>query len=287
MASYDAFHTVGEGISFFDNAQLSDPSEAYLRNKVESDMNDPEIIILLTWVAAAPHHIAKYTEKYARMYPKTSILLVTSSLYDMMGRTTSSEQNRFQPAVELLKSCTKLSTDPKNPRVLLHMFSNGGAHSFSAFARSYKHATSETFPAKVMVLDSTPGRGTYGRSLAAIVLSLPPSAWIRIPGRLLAHIVLSNIWLSELIFNTTNVVNTARQDLNDPNFLANNIPRLYFYSEADKMVNWKDIEDHAESAKELGWPIEMVKFNGTEHVHHMRNAEDTYWNSISQIWSKL
>jgi len=82
---------------------------------------ESDLILLPAWLDAAPRHIAKYTTGYGHLYPSARILVIKTTLPDVIYRSIASNQQRVTPALEILLAL------PPNAKVLLHLFSNGGA----------------------------------------------------------------------------------------------------------------------------------------------------------------
>ncbi len=233
----------------------------------------PSLIVLCTWVAAQPKPITRYTDNYQRCFPNASILIVQTSLYHMVFTTDKGHQNRLKIVTDII--CNQ------NGTVYLHGFSNGGAVTVSqllwALPSSYRR---NTFSA--LVLDSCPGRGTYGRTAKAMVVSLPKNAVARLLGAVPVHVVLVVLYiLDKLGFG--NVISRARQRLNDETLFELKMPRLYIYSKADEMVLWNDVHDHAEEARRKGYErLSELVFDHSGHCAHIRENEDKYWKAVQE-----
>lgn len=77
---------------------------------------------------------------------------------------------------------------------------------------------------------------------------------------------------------------TLWQGLSNPREIKET-KRVYIYSDADDMVPWHHIEDHAAEAKEKGFNVEMERFEGTDHVGHMRSGNgERYWGIVNKLW---
>ncbi|OCK87083.1 uncharacterized protein K441DRAFT_489475, partial [Cenococcum geophilum 1.58] len=250
----------------------------------------PNLIILCTWVNAAPRHIAKYTAAYSSLYPSAAQLLITTSLADMSYRRNPTQRSRLAPAVRTIAATSSSTPSPSpslpnpNPRILLHIFSHGGAHTVCQLATAFRAQTSRPLPIGVMILDSTPGHGTYKRSLDAIVLSMPKSALIRVLGTPLAHAYLSTVWLMDRLLGVENVVQRLRLGLSDKRLFAEEAPRLYAYSKADRMVWWEDVEEHAKAAEDAEWEVERVRFEESPHAGHILEDGERYWGAVRRTW---
>jgi len=103
----------------------------------------------------------------------------------------------------------------------------------------------------------------------------------------LIHIFLLTYSAVHKIFSLEAVLNAERRILNTESYFAKDVPRVYMYSESDKIVDAPDIEIHAEEAKELGWPVNMVKFEGSGHAAHMMKHEARYWEAVTALWRGL
>ena len=72
--------------------------------------------------------------------------------------------------------------------------------------------------------------------------------------------------------------------LNDEGLVNGKAKRLYVYGEADRVVGWRDVERHAEEARENGWNVTMLKGIGNAHVHYMLKDGERYWKSVEKLW---
>lgn len=61
------------------------------------------------------------------------------------------------------------------------------------------------------------------------------------------------------------------------------VPRLYLYSKADRIVNWRDVGEHAQIARRAGCVVYMVLFRNSMHVAHIKEDETKYWSAVRQI----
>lgn len=75
-----------------------------------SGRKDPGLILLGTWMGAAPRHIEKYTDMYRRLFPSSPILLLRSEATDFMKPRAARENIR--PAVGIVEAFAR---DPWMP----------------------------------------------------------------------------------------------------------------------------------------------------------------------------
>lgn len=235
--------------------------------------HSPSLIVLCTWVSAQPKPIARYTDNYRRYFPDASILIVETSLYHMVFLTDKGHQNRLKIVTDII--CNQ------NGTVHLHGFSNGGAVTVSQllFALPSSHRQN-IFSA--LVLDSCPGRGTYGRTAKAMIFSLPKIPVVRLLGAVAVHTVLVILYvLDKLGFG--NVISRARWRLNDESLFELKMPRLYIYSKVDEMVCSSDVHDHADEARKKGYErLNELVFDRSGHCAHIREDEDKYWKAVKE-----
>jgi hypothetical protein len=240
---------------------------------------DPDLILLHTWLSADPRHIAKYISGYKKLYPSSHILILTTALPDATYASRASQLLRIGPVLSILKS------SPPGTKILLHLFSNGGAFTSCLVAQEYKKATGKALPISSLILDSSPSYPWHWRTYTALALSLPQSP--RILYYLLAgtlHIFLLLYRLSKIITWSDDLVTELRRDLNLGQYFALNVKRLYIYSKEDKMVWWEDVVDHAVEAKEKGYKVQTELWSGSGHCGHLMIDEKRYWNVVKSLW---
>ncbi|KAH8596769.1 hypothetical protein B0O99DRAFT_619899 [Bisporella sp. PMI_857] len=239
----------------------------------------PSLIILSAWFAANPRHISKYISGYRTLYPSAAILVLQTGLPEMAYISYSSQQERLNAAYPII--CEYGRTG----KVLLHLFSNGGAHTASRLGRSYRNTTGKALKVQAMVLDSSPGVASFTKVSDAVIVGLKSSvpSILRIPAVLLVYSVIGIFFVMDVLFPGNNLVERARHDLNDQALFGCK-ERLYIYSMADDLVSWDDVESHGEDAKTKGWDVKREKWDKTGHVGHMANDSERYWGAIHRLW---
>ena len=145
-----------------------------------------QLIILCTWLGAAPKHIAKYTVLYRSIAPNARILLIESTFSNLTSAFECQQQVvKFAPAVAAvldtlavveckqysqphpaesemrhvddrktiprLRQTTYLSSQVQ-PKILLHIFSNGGMNSATRFWVFYAHAKTSLWRSQAFCL---------------------------------------------------------------------------------------------------------------------------------------
>ncbi|KAI4244632.1 MAG: hypothetical protein LQ352_006746 [Teloschistes flavicans] len=242
----------------------------------------PELIVLFTWMLADLAHITKYIQGYQALYPAASILTVQSSPLDFLYRGRKALERCLQPAVAAVRST---SSQTLKPKILFHVFSNGGSLRAATFFRSYLEITGHPVPTHCMALDSCPGRAKF--HVASRVLLLPwqgQPSYKRLPMIALMYTAFGLWWWIMLASRMENPFETLWQGLSNPREVQET-KRVYIYSDSDDMVPRHDIEEHAVEAKEKGFEVEMERFEGTGHVAHVRSGNgERYWGIVKKLW---
>ncbi|QDS72413.1 hypothetical protein FKW77_009049 [Venturia effusa] len=240
----------------------------------------PDLVILSTWMGAASKHILKYVAAYQKIYPNTSILVLTNGVQDIIFRPSSHHEKHLRAAISVIRA-----TRQQNPqaRIVLHLFSNGGAHTICQLAKLYRKYYSRPLPLDGTVLDSAPGRATYKRSIAAMSVGLPKFLPVRLLGILILHIACIVMWLQRHVLGRENVITRVRRELNDPLLFPTGARRVYLYSRTDEMVDWETVEEHALEAEEDGVHVERERFGKSRHVGHMMEDFDRYWAAVGRV----
>ena len=274
-------------ISHGDNAERSASGLASVLPPL--DLSSPKLIILITWMSAQPSHINKYILGYHSLYPTTKILIVRSSPPDIFHRSKKAQRRRVGPAVSTILASfphTSHATKHEKPELILHIFSNGGSHQARNLRLAYRETTSAPFPPHVTIFDSCPGRATFKRSVLALSSSLPRSPPLRLLLLGVIYITVSIYWLILVPWHIPDPIERLRQALNDPELMEGEKRRCYIYSEADPMVGWSDVEDHARAAAEGGFLVRKEVFVGSAHCAHVRGAERRYWGVVAGFYKE-
>ncbi|KAF1991798.1 hypothetical protein K402DRAFT_304558, partial [Aulographum hederae CBS 113979] len=279
------FQLLGPNLYLYDPPPLSSSQEGL---QTVSATVSPDLIILCTWMAAAPKHILKYTARYLATHPSTRLLLLTTSLSDMTTISNYTQESRLAPALPILRSAITNPSSPGTPKVLLHVFSNGGTHTSARLAHAYASSYSSPLLLAGIALDSCPGAASYGTGLAAMTAGLPrsmpfPLRWGAVA---LIHLALVTMMVGTEVFGIENAVGRLRRENLDAGLfeLRKGGKRVYLYGPGDAMVEWRDVEAHAEEAKGLGCEIRLERFEGTGHVSHVVREPERYWGAVEDCW---
>ncbi|KAF2864747.1 indole-diterpene biosynthesis protein-like protein PaxU [Massariosphaeria phaeospora] len=236
------------------------------------------LILFFTWQSAAAKHIAKYTDAYRRLFPSARILLVRCDFQDMFT-SDAAFSKLAEPALAVVRAHTQ-----SGGAVLAHSSSNGGANQVGEFARAWKKSEGARLPLRAQVLDSSPGRGSWARSHAAVAAAFPKTLLLRVVLSGALHVFLAGYYAFITVTGSENRMVTIGRQLNDAALFDTWVPRVYLYSEADEMVGVDEVEGHADDAAQKGWDVTKVRFENSPHAGHIREDEDKYWGAVMEAW---
>ncbi|KXT05380.1 hypothetical protein AC578_10982 [Pseudocercospora eumusae] len=107
---------------------LSDSISVYRPEGGTAPGRTPTMIVICSWMAAAPKHIAKYTAEYQKLFPFATILLIQSSIIDMTA-SDAKMVKRLEMARQVIEFDALDARGDKSGNIFLHAFSNGGGTS--------------------------------------------------------------------------------------------------------------------------------------------------------------
>ena len=133
-----------------------------------------------------------------------------------------------------------------------------------------------------LIFDSCPGKGTsYWQTFDSMVLSFPKTIAWHFLGSLAIHCFL--IFLAVYVaFGSDNPMASWRRTLLEESNLAQGA--IYFFSKEDRMIDWADIEEHAEEARRKGLTVKEVLFEGSGHCAHLAMDERRYVGAVNSVW---
>lgn len=249
----------------------------YVWTSPSFDSKSP-LILLFAWNAAAAKHIAKYTISYQRLYPSSRLVLVRCYTIDMFTRSARYPA-LLAPALDITYQHTQAGGE-----LLVHSFSNGGGNQVNEFVKAWKGRFGSKVPMRVQIMDSSPTKGPWMKSHAAISAGLPKSLFWNWFGGLLVHLLLLGSLLVNVARRRENKMVVLCREMNDERAFDRSVPRIYLYSRADKMVGCEEVEEHAAIARRKGWTVTMVRFEKSAHCGHVREDEGRYWDAILTAW---
>lgn len=246
-------------------------------------------------------------------FPAATLLLIRSR-QSHFYRLRASQLASFQPAASIIRSrAPSALPGPSNP-ILVHTFSNGGCFGLRTVNELFEQPAAKGelqplleekgkgLPARAVVFDSCPGDTDLRISIRAFTAPLR-SLWTKIPASALvaffyAFAKLSNLFVGSFALGTSETNADARSIRRKPStlhlmgtYLNSNlppVPRLYIYSPEDLLIPAPHVEAHAAVAKSNGVDVRLEKFDGTQHVSHVRGPgnEQRYWAAVRSLWER-
>ncbi|SCV70749.1 BQ2448_3511 [Microbotryum intermedium] len=271
----------------------------------KSSYEAPQIVLMFGWMDAQMKHLAKYAAGYHRVYPSSTILLVRSSQSSFYSRAET-QLPALSPAVEFLRarlgeSGSAVPAAGPSSGLLVHTSSNGGCLNLKMInemmlGSSLSHITKadsqgpaehktdsdavKGIPARAVVFDSCPGNGGLKTMVSAF--TVPLNNWLlKAPAMVLVALVFG----MTRFFNALRFRPSILEQVGT--YVATQIPlvpRLYLYSETDKLIPAHHVEANAQRARQQGGRVTMLKFDGTEHVNHARKEPEKYWGAVKELW---
>lgn len=143
-------------------------------------------------------------------------------------------------------------------------------------------------PASCIIFDSVPGGPDPISAIRAFTSPLP-YFWLKVLA--IGPLILLYIWVSFLaIFTGRSLPFTElRRELNSPSVLPwtdVHTPRVYIYSQADKIVAASAIESHIAAGRSIGLNVRSEEFQGSQHVAHAKKDPERYWSIIQRTWNE-
>lgn len=262
-----------------------------------STSSPPETIMVFGWADGQPRHVSKYTDTYKQTYPSARIIAVLSKTMSVYLSTAAETAEAMGPAILALSLSgtppeTKTegkSNESPTGKVLVHVFSNGGAVNFAGASQFYHSTFGSPMPHAVLIQDSTPGGDIFSAELMRWSRATTSGIAPHVPFPRWVVLVMSVVWCTmtlgvQALFGIENVATRCRRNVNDPELLSLAAERLYLYSESDDMIGWEAIEGHAAEAAAKGWHVRLEKFQDSPHVSHMRMHPKQYWNAVTSTW---
>ncbi|KAM6492863.1 Eukaryotic protein of unknown function (DUF829) domain containing protein [Amanita muscaria] len=263
---------------------------------VIEDETHPTVLLFFAWMGAKLPHIFKYTNRYEKLYPSATQLLIRCEVINF-GTPQWFHSSSLRPAIEALEALgcitsqngTDKSLEKEKPkhRILVHAFSNGGCLQLQTLSGKLMQYLGTNVTASAIIFDSCPGSGSLSSSINAV-----SSAINFMPLRILLIVCMYPFYfylnVLRLVFGIPPILELIRTHTNRPHFLpwlTTSSPRLYIYSTKDDVIPWQEVESHAEDAERVYAVVKKEKFESSMHVAHMKHDPDRYWGAIKDLWN--
>lgn len=274
------------------------PGFAPLNNRIFIRTNDtssqkstvPENVIIFAWGDSLPKHVAKYTEGFRVLFPSANQIIVFSAIADVLLKTAKQRALDLQPLVEFLSGKDNGSEVEPSTRNLVLCMSNTGGISYGAALEEFMTIHGRPFPHELLVLDSTPGSPDmtwFNLQRWSKAMALGTAGWFPWPfvfTQAIWGVFLCVLNGAEWLIGRESAASRCTKLTNNAIFEALAARRLYLYGKDDDLIFWKDIEQHAAAARNVGYSVDCVTFEGSGHVAHMRLSPARYWSAIRESW---
>ena len=256
-----------------------------------SNHTPSELIVLCTWLGASPKHISKYIALYQEIAPSTPILVIQSSV-KTITRPYPTQRQHMSDALTIVQNTLSNASSKAAPKILIHTFSNGGSNSATQLLLTHHEKTGKTLPLQGMICDSGPAKGEYWKSYNSMIHSLPKGLLFTLVGGFMAHFILLWMGISSRYLGRYPIFEVLIRDtLIDPQMVSGRgggkgMKRRinYLWSKEDEMVEWRDVVEHAEEAKGMGWEVASTEFVGSGHCGHLRVGRERYEEVVRGMW---
>ncbi|PNS13840.1 phosphoenolpyruvate carboxykinase (ATP) [Sphaceloma murrayae] len=251
--------------------------------------DDPDVVLLFSWLGAATRHVAKYIVGYKQLYPSARIVLMRSEFPDMVLNPKTAERNAMSAIKAALDGHEhEFSKHPS--KILVHVWSNGGAFNFQGACKAWARETGTKFDPQLLILDSTPGSdrfvGAYSKALNLMKAILPKTLFSRLFGYAYAVLFVFTLFVLPRLRGYISLPTMIRRGLNDTSAVPTSIPRAYFYSDGDDLIESDWVEKHGKDAMDKGYTVQLVPHTNTQHVAHMRADPGLYWSRVAERWNE-
>ncbi|KAH7311709.1 hypothetical protein B0I35DRAFT_70957 [Stachybotrys elegans] len=274
MASDQPVVTGDSALSFM---QKLSPAVSYFEPDGPVAENDPELIVVMAWWMARDAHLAKYVTQHRALFPTSRVLVVRSTWGHALSEARGYAE--LAAAARVIQARAADANGGTRTRMLMHVFSNGGtgnAVKVSTLLRR-ENQGKLVMPRHVTIWDSCPGYQHWNRTHRALSDGMP--LWTS-P---LIHIFMAVMWVMFAAQGRQAPADENAKAINKPDILESEARRAYIYGTQDVMVDWKDVEDHAAKAKQIGFNVRLERFGG-KHVAHMKEDSDRYWRVVKEVW---
>lgn len=239
----------------------------------------PKLILLFGWMGAKVPHLQKYVNGYSAIWPSTPIIVVSSLAHDF--RPLSRYAREYGPLVSLISQYDlDLSQQADGNEVLIVTMSNGGCWSLDAYLRQLPAET--VLRPRAVVHDSCPGLARYTVTLRAFLIAGRYGLF----SKAVAAVVITIYYCLSVSVNTLlgrDPIKALRSMLLERIEAER---RTYIYSKGDALINFRDVESHADTARRIGGlDVKLEEFHNSPHVMHLKSDEERYWRVIQDVWN--
>ncbi|KAH9890826.1 hypothetical protein F4778DRAFT_752372 [Xylariomycetidae sp. FL2044] len=270
--------------------------------RAPDDPAAPRLIVVASWTDARDAHIAKYVAQYRSLYPRAQILLLRSTMRQILRPSLIGASMRYAAEVVRASFPTSSSSSSSSfsygsgssssgstavpPPMLIHMFSNGGSSSVANLYEQYaalaaadnnddggggedadrRRLLSTPLPPHATIFDSCPGVYSVSRSVAFFNVSLA-SPLQRLLAAPLLYAWACAWWVAIALGLIPDTLADWGRAHNQRVNAGSEVRRAYLYSARDALVDYRAVEAHAAEARAAS------KGSGGEEVIRLERFE--------------
>ncbi|XP_041133854.1 transmembrane protein 53 [Polyodon spathula] len=229
------------------------------------------VVILLGWAGCKDKHLAKYSYIYNEQG------CITIRYTAPWKAVFFSEAFGSKKLLEIARKLLDLLYDyeVESHPILFHVFSNGGFMLYRYVIELLQREEQlRTLVVVGTILDSAPGNQNVIGSVRALNATLGPETRTVLRYPILAVFTCMVFLLRVVLYSLTKYIHKNHYDamLDDPT----SWPQLYLYSQADKVIAHRDVEQMVRARKQRGVRVESVDFINSDHVSHNRLFPEEY-----------
>ncbi|CAG8601601.1 3913_t:CDS:1 [Paraglomus brasilianum] len=257
----------------------------------------PDIVIMFGWTNGQLKHLSKIAS-FWRKKGNYHILYYTASHIPYVYLPYKSEKlcegllpylyewgvfDNDSTESEATSTVTDIINTRRRPKVIAHVFSNGGGGGLAGMIQMLK-ANNLPFRFSAIILDSVPGNLGFLRFHRLFTATQTN------PFKKLITIFITNC----IMFLTAPWIALYMAIIRQKSLIryivhallyekAANCPRLFVYSKKDALVRYADVEKTAKMSADMGYVTDEMVVEDTEHVKHWVDRREIYENTVDRF----
>jgi len=259
----------------------------------ESDLSHPQCfegyhVVLFGWLGAQPKYLEKYADLWksrgAKVLPYTPPITATlfpfqadRSILDFSKRMGEHVDPQPQPP------------RPQPPRVIYHVFSNGGFLFLGALIRATQMGLVPEWvlgsPSGI-IIDSAPGEISVDMAARGVGAAAFKEGSKGFEDRFPFFVDLSRS-LFQFYLNIPFIKNRIAEVKHAWEVHSPTCPQLFLFSEEDVLIPPEDIERFMLVQRNRGVQVSSNRWQGTLHVEHYREYPEEYIGELKQFVKNL
>lgn len=252
------------------------------KDSKENRAKEP-IVMLFGWMGAKDQYLKVYSQIYEEKgYP--TVRLTVSPLIVLFK---NNEMLKFSD--KLLKLLDE--PDFKDRPVIIHLFSNGGGFQYDILYKALQEDEAKKTKVKGVIFDSGPAKWTIYNSFSvcSMILSSIVSSRLLLYPLTVACVVCSASITGmrkiqrDVFKKPVHLMDTYNNLKNQENLC----PQLFFYSKADSLVPYRELEDFIEARKTKGVDVTCKMYEKTPHVKHYPFDKMGYCKTVFKFLNRV